>query len=154
MEPGGVVVMAVTKRGQLWKGTSADDLGEMLTAYARSGAESMHEVVPVACGGCGGRTFRLEVDDEEGYARRTCSGCAGTHAMLDSAEQEDGAEPEECACPCGGEEFELAVGFARNPDGDIRWVFVAARCIADGSLGVYTDWSIDYLPAEHLLTAG
>jgi hypothetical protein len=26
------------------------------------------------------------------------------------------------------------------------------RCRTDGTLGVYSDWKIDYLPSTHLLT--
>lgn len=72
--------------------------------------------------------------------------------MLDSSEYADDAELEECACPCGGESFNLAVGYQLRDSGDVRWVYVAARCVSDGVLGCYTDWKVDYSPSEHLLT--
>ena len=145
--------MAVAKGRQFWKGTSAEDLAEYLAAFSAAREEPVAEVVPLACAGCGGRTFRLEVDDDEGFARRSCTGCGVTHVMLDSGEFEDDAEPGEAACPCGGEEFELTAGFATRLDGEVRWVFVAGRCVSDGTLGVFTDWSIDYSPSRHLLTS-
>lgn len=79
--------------------------------------------------------------------------------MLDSADYADDASPEECACPCGGEEFELAVGFAMaevadaegSPIGrEVNWVSIGARCVRDGTLGVYADWRIGYAPTDHL----
>jgi hypothetical protein len=54
-------------------------------------------------------------------------------------------------CLCGGERFDVAVGFALRKDGEVRWVSVALRCTADGVLGVYADWKIDYSPSGHLM---
>jgi hypothetical protein len=70
--------------------------------------------------------------------------------MLDSADTAEVAVPEECACPCGGETFQVAVGFALRDDGDVRWVSVGLRCTTDGTLGVYADWKIDYSPTNAL----
>lgn len=81
--------------------------------------------------------------------------------MLDSADYLDDANPEECACPCGGEEFELAVGFAMVDVSmgdssvvgrEVKWVSIGARCVRDGTLGVYADWKIDYGPTDHLFS--
>ena len=36
-------------------------------------------------------------------------------------------------------------------DHEIRWISVGLRCLTDGTLGVYTDWKIDYTPTAHLL---
>ena len=79
--------------------------------------------------------------------------------MLDSADSAEDAEPGECACPCGGEAFELAVGYAMvdvadahgSPAGrEVKWVSVGARGVQDGTLGVFTDWKIGYGPTDHL----
>jgi hypothetical protein len=61
------------------------------------------------------------------------------------------ADPGDAACPCGGEIFNVAVGFALRDDGDVRWVYVGLRCTKDGILGVYADWKIDFSPTVHLL---
>lgn len=39
-------------------------------------------------------------------------------------------------------------------DDEVRWVSVGLRCLTDGTLGVYTDWKIDYTPTAHLLAGG
>jgi hypothetical protein len=36
-------------------------------------------------------------------------------------------------------------------DDEVRWISVGLRCLADNTLGVYTDWKVDYLPTAHLL---
>ena len=72
---------------------------------------------------------------------------AFTVALVDVASD---AEPEDCACPCGGETFEVAVGFALRDGGDVKWVSVGLRCTIDGTLGVYADWKIDYSPTTAL----
>ncbi|MEV5001304.1 hypothetical protein [Nocardioides sp. LML1-1-1.1] len=109
-------------------------------------------VVHARCS-CGGAAFRLRVDDEEGCAERTCVACGAVVLMLDSAEYADEADLEPAECPCGGEVFEVAVGFADHADGEVRWVYLGLRCTTDGNLGCYADWKIDYLPTAHLRTA-
>jgi hypothetical protein len=124
---------------------------EYLEAFAREYGEPVARVERAACAACGGTAFEVGVDDDAGYAARACVACDDVVEMLDSAEVSEEAEPGGAACPCGNETFEVAVGFATAPDDEIRWVFLALRCLADGTLGVYADWSIDYAPTAHLL---
>lgn len=72
--------------------------------------------------------------------------------MLDSAEFVEDADLGEAACPCGGEIFNVAGGFALRVDGEVRWVYIGLRCVADGILGCCAEWKIDYSPTAHLLT--
>ncbi|MGV9414846.1 hypothetical protein ACWDOP_33515 [Nocardia sp. NPDC003693] len=130
-----------------------DDLAD-LTEYVRdfeAGGYRVDRIVESVCAGCDGREFGVDADDDEGLARRTCLSCGATAFLGDSADHwdEDG-EWAECTCPCGGERFAVAVGFSVRDDGDIRWVSVGLRCLADGVLGVYVDWKIDYSPALDL----
>jgi len=150
----------------MWKGTDATDIEEFLAAFSAGGYRVAH-VAPSRCQTCQGSTFALRVDDDAGYADRRCLTCNAVALMLDSEDSVEDAIPEECACPCGGEEFELAVGFAMVDvevasstaphDGsgvvtrEVKWVSVGARCLSDGVLGVYTDWKIDYAPTAYLL---
>jgi len=139
----------IDKSGRWWIGDSADDLDEFLRAFA-AGGYALDRATPSTCEGCGAVVFRLFVDDDAGCARRTCIECHESKALLDSVDQEDEAEPEQCACPCGGEHFHLAIGFAVRDDGDIPWVSIGGRCVTCGVLGCYTDWKIDYSPTEQL----
>jgi hypothetical protein len=150
--------VTIDKSGKFWKGTEAADLDEFVPAFA-AGGYAVERMVHSRCAECGGTTFALRVDDEEGYSDRRCIAGGHLFQMLDSAEYIDDASPEECACPCGGEEFELAVGYAMtdvaNEDGspagrEVKWVSIGARCVRDGTLGVYADWKIDYGPTDHL----
>ncbi len=141
--------MTIDKTGTYWRGTEAADLDEYIAAF-EAGGHPVARAVHSRCAECGGTAFGLWVDDTEGYADRRCIACGRVTRLLDSDDVGDDAEPEECACPCGREAFELAVGYALRDDGDIRWVSVGARCTADGTLGVYADWKIDYSPTDHL----
>ncbi|MFI6231031.1 hypothetical protein ACIBCR_27410 [Micromonospora echinospora] len=130
------------------------DDSEALATYVReyrAGGYPVHHVVDVVCRHCDGRTFRVAVDDEEGCALVLCLGCEADTALADSDDHLDDAELAECACPCGAETFAVAVGYALTGGGEVRWVSVGLRCLADGTLGVYTDWKIDYAPTAHLL---
>ncbi|GAA3526028.1 hypothetical protein [Nocardioides daeguensis] len=111
----------------------------------------MSRVLRCVCSTCEGDVFTLRVDDEEGCAERTCTACGAVTLMLDSVEIVEQAELRACACPCGGESFNVAVGYLVRADGDVGWVYVGARCAADGLLGVYADWKIDYGPSDHLV---
>ncbi|MEV5479206.1 hypothetical protein AB0L66_43910 [Streptomyces sp. NPDC052207] len=110
------------------------------------------KIVASVCGGCGGRVFFVLVDDVEGGAERVCGGCGGRVFIADSEEFWEDADPGEACCPCGSEEFEIAVAFSLADDGSVRWVTVGLRCRKDGAVGVYADWKIDYAPTDHLLT--
>ncbi|MFD1815851.1 hypothetical protein [Rhodococcus gannanensis] len=134
--------------------TRGDDL-DSLASYVRehrAGGYAVDTVAASVCAHCGGRAFAIGVDDEAGCAERLCLACDDAVLIADSADHWTEAEPVQCECPCGGEEFEIAVGFASVGDGsdDVRWVSVGLRCLRDGTLGVYTDWKIDYSPSAHL----
>jgi hypothetical protein len=141
--------VVIDSSGEWWRGTEAADLDRYLVEY-RAGGYAVERVVHARCSGCGGSTFDLAVDDEQGYAERTCTSCAARFVMLDAADVDDEADSDGAGCPCGNETFEVAVGFATRADGDVRWVSVGARCVSDGILGAYTDWKIDYSPTAHL----
>ncbi|GLZ75251.1 hypothetical protein Afil01_00580 [Actinorhabdospora filicis] len=135
----------------LERGEDFADLATYVTGY-RAGGYDVATVVAAVCG-CGGRAFAIGVDDEAGAAERLCAACGEAAFIADSADYWEEAVPEQCACPCGGELFEVGVGFAGTGDGtgDVRWVSVGLRCLADGVLGVYTDWKIDYRPSAGLI---
>jgi hypothetical protein len=117
----------------------------------RAGGYPIADVVESVCADCRGRAFRLIADDDEGCVQRICVDCGSTSFVADSADSVEDADLQPCECPCGGETFAVAVGFARFSDREIRWVSVGLRCLSDGTLGVYADWKIDYGPSLHLL---
>ena len=143
--------MTIDKSGKRSRGTDSHDLDAYLIEFTAA-AYAADRIVRARCT-CGADSFSLEVDDEQGCARRTCAACRMQHFMLDSGEYSADASLEECACPCGKEVFQLAIAFSHRPDGSIKWVTVGARCTACGVLGAYTDWKIDYEPADHLYEA-
>jgi hypothetical protein len=142
----------IDRSGQWWKGTEFEDLVTYVREYTAAMGEPAGPVIQSACE-CGHRVFSLELDDEQGCARRTCRACGRAAFIADSAEWWEEAEPGEAQCPCGEEAFELAVAFSLRDDGDVRWITVGARCIACCVLGAYVDWKIDYSPTDHLLMA-
>ena len=143
--------MAITKSGSIWRGDDLADLAEYLRAFQPGGYPVSQTAEPI-CYECGARAFRVQVDDDEGCAKRTCVSCDADAFIADSAEVWDDADPGACGCPCGGSTFSVAIGFALRDNGDVRWISVGLRCITDGRLGVYTDWKIDYNPTDHLFT--
>jgi hypothetical protein len=145
--------MAIDRSGTGWTGSAPDDIEEYLTAYSAEGYPST-VVVPATCAACDGVQFSVRLDDDEGCVERTCASCRARVLMLDSAQYVDDAELESAACPCGGETFNVGVGFAFY-DGaeDVHWVYIGLRCVADGALGCYGEWKIGYGPSRHLLAA-
>ncbi|MFI0485471.1 hypothetical protein [Actinomadura sp. 9N215] len=128
-----------------------EDFADLAAAIREFQAEgfAVGEVTESVCGRCEGRAFRVVADDD--VARRTCTACGTSEFIVDSADYWDEAEPVECECPCGGDKFAAAVGFSLHPDGEVRWVSVGLRCLADGAMGVYADWKINYGPSAHLV---
>ncbi|GAA4587425.1 hypothetical protein GCM10023194_36280 [Planotetraspora phitsanulokensis] len=142
--------MAIDTSGELWRGEGFEDLAEFIRE-CQPGGYAVERVREAVCAGCTGKSFHVLADDVEGCVQRVCVVCGDAFYIADSAEYEDDADLGECACPCGGEEFGVAVGFAFRGDGEVRWVSVGLRCLKDGGLGVYADWKIDYGPTAHLL---
>jgi hypothetical protein len=142
--------VAIDKSGDDWRGDSAADLAEYLSAW-EAGGYPVRSVVAAACAGCAGGVFRLRADSNEGCAERTCAACGKTALMLDSEDYWEDAEAEAVRCPCGDDRFALSVAFSLRANGDVRWVSIGTRCVADGRLGCPADWKIDYSPSADLL---
>jgi hypothetical protein len=143
--------MALKKRGKYRYGDSQFDIRQELLRYSKSNAYPASHFADAVCK-CGGKSFRLSLDDTEGAAVRTCSACATEHAIGDSDEYLEEAELEECACPCGGADFEITVGVSLYEDSkDVRWLYLGCRCQTCGLTAVYGDWKNEFNGYEELL---
>lgn len=141
--------VTIDRSGAWWTGTEASDLVDYLKEFTAAGYPA-ERVLQISCSGCGSDKFRVRLDDDEGCAVRTCTGCDTTSFVFDSEDFVEDADLGDAACPCGGEVFNVAAGFALHDDGDVRWVDLGLRCVLDGVLGCYADWQIDYSPTSHL----
>lgn len=143
--------MAVIKRGKYRYGDSQGDLREEITRYSKANEYAAHHFADAVCR-CGNQTFRLRLDDDEGAAVRTCAACAGEHPIGDSDEFLAEAELSECACSCGGEQFEITVGVSVYDDSDdVRWLYLGCRCPSCGLVAVYGDWKNEFEGYQQLL---
>jgi hypothetical protein len=142
--------MALQKRGEYDYGDSQSDIREEITRYSKANKYGANDFADAECS-CGGKSFRLLLDDAEGAAIRICSACSGEHPIGDSEEYLAGAALEECACPCGSEQFEITVGVSLY-DGseDVRWLYLGCRCVRCGMVAVYGDWKNEF-PGYHEL---
>ncbi|MFZ0824055.1 MAG: hypothetical protein WAM87_10400 [Terriglobales bacterium] len=142
--------MSIDKSGKWWIGTSVDDLREYLEAYSADNY-CIHEFRPAKCK-CGGETFELLADDDEGCAKRTCTSCAIGKFICDSEEYWSDATPGQWKCiECGSTSANIGVGFSLYEDGEVRWLYVGERCANCGILGCLAGWKIAYSPSKQLL---
>jgi hypothetical protein len=145
-------VMTLKKRGKHRYGDSHADIREELVRYAALSGYPAHHFADAICS-CAARSFRLALDDAAGAAVRTCSACAVEHPIGDSAEYLTEASLEECACPCGGEELEIAVAVSLYESSeDVRWFYLGCRCPACGLTAVYGDWKNEFNGWRELLS--
>lgn len=143
--------MALEKRGKYWYGDSQADIRDEILRYSALGGDLAHHFADAICK-CGGRLFRLTLDDVDGVAIRTCVGCRAEHPIGDSADYLQDAELVECACPCEGEEFEITVGVSLYEDSeDVRWLYLGCRCPKCGLTAVYGDWKNEFNGYRQLL---
>jgi hypothetical protein len=119
------VAVTLDKSRQLWRGDDFDDLAEFIRHF-EAGGYPVATVVESRCAECDGRTFRVGIDEEQA-TRRMCLGCGAIAFIGDSADYWSEDDHDSCACPCGNEEFAVAVGFAFFNDGEVRWVSVGLR---------------------------
>lgn len=142
--------LPIDTSGKWWKGTTPEDIGEYLQAlsassYATSGFRLAH------CP-CGGNSFKLEVERDEGVAKRTCVACGTEHFVCDGAENfGPGMKLKRFKCVCKATEANVGVGFALyEGSAELRWLWVGHRCVSCGVLGSMVDWKIGYEPSGHL----
>ena len=144
--------MALKKRGKYRYGDSQADIRVELLRYSKTNDYLAHHFADATCQ-CGSKLFRLALDDDAGAAIRTCAGCKTEHPIGDSAEFLEEAELDECACPCGGEEFEITVGVSLYEDSeDVRWFYLGCRCAKCGLTAVYGDWKNEFNGSQELLS--
>ena len=143
--------MATRTDGEHRYGSNHADLRDEVRAFSEARGYPAQHFADAACR-CGARRFRLSLDGVEGVAVRTCSSCGAIHPIGDSDEYMHDAELAECACPCGGEEFEIAVGVSLYEDSeDIRWLYLGGRCTRCGMIAVYGDWKNEFIGYRELL---
>ena len=142
--------MAVVKRGKHWYGQSQADIRTDLRRYSKGGYPVQHFADAVCQ--CGHNRFLLKLDDNEGAAVRTCVACNQERPIGESADYLDGAELQECECPCGASVFEITAGVSLYSDSDdVRWLYLGCRCSSCGLLGCYGDWKNEFEDFEKLL---
>ena len=143
--------MALKKRGKYRYGDSQADIREELLRYSKMDEYIAHHFADAVCK-CGGKLFQLTLDGDEGAAVRICVACKTEHAIGDSADYLEDAELSECACPCGGEEFEISVAVSLYDDSeDVCWLYLGCRCPKCGLTAVYGDWKNEFNGYQELL---
>ena len=143
--------MSLKKRGRHQYGDSQEDIRAEILRYSLKSGYLAHHFADVVCK-CGGRVFRVLLDDNAGAACRTCESCKLEHPIGDSDEYLEEADLGECVCPCGNETFEVTVGVSLY-DGseDVRWLYLGFRCPRCGLTAVYGDWKNEFNGYRELL---
>jgi len=147
----GEATMALEDRGDYWHGDEQADIRGELLRYSRKNGYPAEHFADAVCT-CGGRIFRLSLDDEQGAAVRVCISCGDIHPIGDSGEYLDEAELESYECPCGRESLEITVGVSLyGGSEDVRWLYLGCRCPACGIVACYGDWKNEYEDYRELL---
>jgi hypothetical protein len=143
--------MALRKRGKYRYGDTQTDIRKEIVRFSKENEYVAEKFASARCT-CGGRVFRLYLDDDEGAAVRECVRCGEEHPMGDSADYLKGAELGECTCPCGQNEFQITVGVSLYEDSeDVRWLYVGCRCPKCKLTAVYGEWKNEFEDYRDLL---
>ena len=139
----------IEKSKKYWTGDSSEDIAEWLRIYSE---EDSMDVKPVICHTCGGESFELRVDRNEGAIQVKCTACGTKKILLDCDEIWEDASPRlrKCRVCKTSRAFNVRVGFVRRESGSVKWVYIGNRCTTCGTLGSYVDWSIDYEPTDEM----
>jgi hypothetical protein len=138
--------------GGVRTGEDVEDLRLFLQSL--EGGPTVHETIVLGCGNHGDErptwTY-VEANPREGIARRRCLQCAKITAVLDSDER--WTFPPMWACgTCGQSIAEVAAGLSM-PDGDhVEWLVLGARCVECGRIDGLTDFVLDKLPLDEVIT--
>lgn len=138
----------IDRTKHFWTGDSPEDIAEYLSAFSKI---PNLETKPVVCSRCGGNTFTLRTDWNEGAAQAICTGCKAKKLLLDSAEIWEDCSPRPLKCPvCKTRIYNVGAGLHRRESGDLQWVYIGVRCAECGTLGCCVDWEIDYGPTDEM----
>ena len=144
--------MTLKKKGKYSYGDSQSDIRDELLRYSKENAYIAEHFADADCK-CGGKVFRIRLDEAAGVAIRVCVACGVEHPIGDSDEFLEEAELQECACPCGREEFEITVGVSLYQDSEeVKWLYLGCRCPNCGLTAVYGDWKNEYIGYKGLLS--
>lgn len=144
--------MTLQKKGKYWYGSTPQDIEAEVIAYSKANGYMAVKFSPSACA-CGSSLFKLESDEDEGVARRTCVRCGVIHFMGDSAEYASEAQVERHECICDAEALELLSGVALYADSsDVRWYYIGCRCANCHLVGVFADWKCEAGDADAFLS--
>ena len=144
--------MSIDTSGKWWKGSSPDDLEEYLRALSEEGYP-IDDFRLSQCP-CGSNRFLLEVNVEEGLARRVCERCGTKHFICDSEENwSPNVQMRKFKCvTCKSKIANVGVGFSLYEDKQaVRWLYVGERCAECGTLGSMVDWKVGYEPSLQLI---
>ena len=143
--------MSIDTSGKWWKGSTPEDIGEYLHALSSSSYPTS-EFRLSRCR-CGETIFHLEVEQDEGVAKRSCAKCRAEYLICDSAENyEPGMKLRKFKCVCKAALANVGVSFALYEGSEaIRWLWVGHRCVSCGVLGSMAEWKVGYEPSSHLL---
>lgn len=143
--------MAIDSSGKWWIGSQPTDLHKYLKAYSED-TYPVHRFRLATCE-CGSVEFRVESDDNEGTARRTCAKCRLKQFICDSGEFWEDAEPQKWKCvECNCKAANVGVGFALyKTKKDVHWLYVGVRCSKCGVLGCVAAWKVGYSPSFQLI---
>jgi hypothetical protein len=144
--------VTIDTSGKWWKGSAPEDLGEYLRALSAN-SYPVSEFRLSKCS-CGSLRFFLEVEQDEGVARRTCEQCGAAHFICDSEDNwEPGLRPRRFKCTaCKCKAANVGIGFAMYESNQaVHWLYVGSRCGDCGILGSMVDWKVGYEPSLQLL---
>jgi hypothetical protein len=145
--------MTLSKKGKYWYGTEIADTRTEIVRFSRLNEYEAVKFAQANCS-CGGVLFRLDSDEEEGAAKRTCVACGAITLMGDSAEYAAEASFDDHSCMCGHAEFALTSAVALYPDSkDVRWYYIGCRCPKCSLVGVFAHWKCEFEDADAFLAA-
>jgi hypothetical protein len=143
--------MGLRKRGEYWYSDTQVDIRHELTRFGKLNEYIPTQFTDARCH-CGGTTFHLRMDEDEGAAARVCTSCGDDHAIGDSDVYLDGAELREHGCACCEEAFEITVGVSLfEGSDDVRWLYIGCRCPVCGLTECCGDWKIEFIDYRKLL---
>ena len=144
--------MALTKKDKYWYGTDLTDLRLEMDRYSAAIGCPAEKFADSVCT-CGHNVFRLESDELQGAARRTCASCGWVHLMGDSDDYAVTAEFDFHECICDAQAFLITSGVALYASSnDVRWYYIGCMCTRCNLVGVFADWKCESGDADLFLS--
>jgi|GEM_PF-4304272 len=124
-------------------GKCLKDIDDYLNEYSEN---EVQKTVSVKCENCGSNAFIVKMNDVGNAIEIECKECNEIRGILNEGKNCGNCLANEIECPnCNCNEFHVTMGFNKQEESEVTWVYIGIMCVSCGLLDCPADWKVDHV---------